>query len=119
MPTSFTPGKMPTLMNAREAFLAYLDGHDLADVCWLPDRTAWWRQLPKDHRVAWLTGMLWNDDDLVPFHYVAQLDLPRGTTYAHAARHIREQLGRSSDQRPSVSGTHEAAMVQLRHSPRR
>jgi hypothetical protein len=39
--------------------------------------------------IRWLIGHLWNCSDIMPSGLCAQLDMPAGTTYARAVRHLR------------------------------
>ncbi len=39
-----------------------------------------------------LTGRLWNCTDILPGEYCDALEIPRGSTYAQAARYLREAL---------------------------
>jgi len=41
--------------------------------------------------VKWLCGQWWNCADIMPSEFCADLDLPRGSTYAVAARQQMEK----------------------------
>lgn len=86
----------------RDLFLAGLSGHDgpwpngLAGADILDavpaERRDWWRQASVNERARWLTGQLWDCTDTLPAGDCESLDLPRGSTYAQAARSLRRQL---------------------------
>ena len=59
---------------------------------WSPARQAWWNGLPARERGRWLTGQLWNCTDTVPGETCELLGLPRGSSYAQAARALRATL---------------------------
>ena len=58
-------------------------------------RAAWWAGLTVEQRARWLTGQLWNCTDIMPSLACEQLELPLGSTYARAARHLRDTLSAS------------------------
>lgn len=55
----------------------------------------WWAGQTVEQRARWLTGQLWNCSDVVPSTTCMELDLPQGSTYARAARHLRSALSTS------------------------
>lgn len=59
--------------HVREALHAYLDAGD--------------RPLPAD-----IVGQLWNCSDLLPSDYCVEIQIPRGSTYARAVRHLASTL---------------------------
>jgi hypothetical protein len=51
-----------------------------------------WEDMPLEERGRWLTGRLWNCTDVLPGTNCDDLDLPRGSTYALAARKLRAEI---------------------------
>lgn len=64
------------------------------DVSWLNDirRRAWWRDAGDGDRARWLLGQLWHCKDVMPSEYCEMLDLPRGSSFARAARRLKRDL---------------------------
>ena len=54
----------------------------------------------QERGLDWLLGQLWNCTDVLPAGYCDQLDLPKGSTYAQAVRHLKER----SEGRPQGHG---------------
>jgi hypothetical protein len=73
----------------REAFQDYLDS-DLSACEFTMDDAG------EERTPDWLLGQLWNCTDVLPAGYCDQLDLPKGSTYAQAVRHlkVRQQSNR-------------------------
>ena len=57
--------------------------------CCRPDL---WCIMKSHDRGWWLTGQLWNCTDVLPGTNCDNLGLPRGSTYAVAARKLRDEL---------------------------
>jgi hypothetical protein len=51
-----------------------------------------WERWPVIRRAMWLLGQLHNCSDIMPSVLCCQLELPCGTTYARAARKLRDEL---------------------------
>ena len=47
--------------------------------------------------VKWLLGQLWNCTDIMPAASCDELDMPRGSTYAMAARRVASSTSIASD----------------------
>jgi len=45
-----------------------------------------------DTAIRQLAGQLWNCTDTLPGEYCNDLEIPPGSTYAQAARHLRRRL---------------------------
>lgn len=59
-------------------------------------------QLPEEMEeqgltLHWLTGQLWNCSDTMPSSLCADLELPRGSTYAAGARALRARSRRQTN----------------------
>ena len=81
-------------LSSREGF--WYESLGQQDVSWLNDirRRAWWRDAGDYDRARWLVGQLWHCKDIMPSEYCEMLDLPRGSSFARAARRLREDVPR-------------------------
>jgi hypothetical protein len=43
--------------------------------------------------IDWLIGKLWDCTDILPRWACRDLDMPIGSTYAHAVRHLHDEVG--------------------------
>jgi hypothetical protein len=57
---------------------------------WPGENLSKWQNMSKRERGLWLTGMLWNDTNIMPGILCNELDLPLGSTYARAVRRLRD-----------------------------
>jgi len=56
------------------------------------DKQARFEAMSTDEQLWWLAGQLWHCTDCLPGHVCEELELPQGSTYAQAARHIRQSV---------------------------
>jgi hypothetical protein len=68
----------------RDGFVALIEGDENAD-----DGLFFYDSY-KQERLWWLSGQLWACTDTLPVLYCDELRLPQGSTYAQAARLIRQ-----------------------------
>jgi hypothetical protein len=52
-----------------------------------------WLGMSKLERARWITGALWNCCDTLPQNISDDVGLPRGSSYAQAARYLRATIG--------------------------
>jgi hypothetical protein len=86
MRSIYSPGHAPghvrnAFLEALEAFARWGDAEHPCDA-----------GLDEPVTLRTLCGALWNCGDILPGGDCDMIDLPRGSTYAQAARHIRSQL---------------------------
>ncbi len=68
-----------------------------------PTDTARWATLPAAERTRWLLGQLWDCTDHLPDRCCDFLTLPRGSTYARAARYLLVALAVEYDLGPDAT----------------
>ena len=78
----------------RDGFVALIEGDEDAEGLFFydSDKQEQWERMNEDERLWWLSGQLWNCTDVLPVFYCDKLDLPQGSTYAQAARRIRQTV---------------------------
>jgi hypothetical protein len=78
----------------REGFVALVEGDEDAGGLFFFDvsKQQRWESMDADGRLWWLSGQLWSCTDCMPGYACAELDIPSGSTYAQAARHIRQSV---------------------------
>jgi hypothetical protein len=92
----------------REAFVAWLSGCDSDRLAPLDDpeliefhdaqMQSRWDGMTRYERAWWLTDQLWTCTDTVPGSTCETADLPRGSSYAQAARAMRALLHEDLEQ---------------------
>jgi hypothetical protein len=55
------------------------------------DKQAGFENMDADDQLWWLSGQLWNCTDCLPSNVCDDLDMPTGSSYAQAARLIRQR----------------------------
>ena len=78
----------------RDGFVALIEGDETADDLYFYDarNQQRWEGMNGDERLLWLSGQLWQCTDCLPGHVCDELAIPQGSTYAQAARHIRQSV---------------------------
>jgi hypothetical protein len=59
---------------------------------WSGEDLTKWQNMSKRERGLWLTGVLWNDTNIMPGSLCSELDLPQGSTYACGVRKLRDDF---------------------------
>jgi hypothetical protein len=77
----------------RDGFVALVEGDEDADGLFFydPAKQERWEHMSAEERLSWLSGQLWNCTDVLPSDVCGELEIPQGSTYAQAARLIRQQ----------------------------
>jgi hypothetical protein len=76
----------------RDAFCDLVEGQNSVADVFYDDRTrARLESMSADEQLWWLSGQLWKCTDVLPSGYCGDLDIPQGSTYAQAARIIRQR----------------------------
>jgi hypothetical protein len=74
-----------------DAMDAYLTGAEVDDELFYdPAQQQRWAAMDAGERFRWIAGKLWHCTDIMPGETCAILELEPGSTYARAARRIRE-----------------------------
>lgn len=76
----------------RDAFCELLDGEASVADDFFDDKTrARLESMSADEQLRWLSGQLWLCTDTLPGAYCRDLEIARGSSYAQAARLIRQR----------------------------
>jgi hypothetical protein len=79
----------------RDGFVALvIEGDEEAEGLFFydSDKQEQWERMNAGERRRWLCGQLWNCTDVLPVFYCDEVGLPQGSTYAQAARRIRQTI---------------------------
>lgn len=76
----------------REALCALLVGEESVADDFFDDKTRTRLEaMSADEQLHWLSGQLWLCTDTLPGDYCRELEIPQGSSYAQAARLIRQR----------------------------
>jgi len=76
----------------RDAFCELVEGRESVADTFYDDRTRTRLEgMSADEQLWWLSGLLWQCTDVLPGTYCDDLELYQGSTYAQAARVIRQR----------------------------
>ena len=74
-----------------DAVDAYLLDAEIDDgLFYDPAQQRWWANMDAEERLWWIAGKLWHCTDIMPGDLCSELEMEPGSTYARAARRIRE-----------------------------
>jgi hypothetical protein len=78
----------------RDGFVALIEGDEDAEGLFFYDsaKQEQWERMTAVERLWWMSGQLWNCTDVLPAFYCGELGLPLGSSYAQAARRIRQTV---------------------------
>lgn len=82
-----------------DAFIEAIESH-----CWRVEIYG------RHYSIIWLTSLLWDCMDTMPPYACDELHIPRGSTYAQASRHLRNESYRPTplpDVPPMLTSTRE------------
>ncbi len=75
----------------RNAFIELVEEGETTLVFFDRDKNPRFEAMGRDEQLRWLSGQLWNCTDVLPSSACGELGIPQGSTYAQAARYIRQR----------------------------